>query len=42
MDALCTHADIKKMQNHKLEREVKNRTDLEKSIQERKVHTGLQ
>ena len=31
-----------KMQNYKVEREVKNRTDLEKSIQKRKVHTGLQ
>jgi hypothetical protein len=29
------------MQNYKLEREVKNRTDREKCNKEAKVHTGL-
>jgi len=30
------------MQSYKVEREVKNRADLEESIQERKVHIGVQ
>jgi hypothetical protein len=42
MDAHCTQTDIKKLQNYKVEREVKNRAELENSIQGRKGRIGLQ